>query len=286
MRSDTEILKLITDLTVSDDRVRAVLMNGSRVNPAVVPDEYQDFDIVFIVSSLNTFTDDDNWINVFGEILISQLPDEMFSNAGDPDGFAYLMIFEDGNRIDLKLYPVEKVIANYWPDSLTVCLLDKDNLFRSLPIPGDSDYLIKRPSAKEFRDVCNEFWWVNTYVAKGLLRNEMTYSKEMLESVVRPMFMKMIEWKIGVDNRFSVSFGKAGRNMKKYVSGNYHEKIMQTYSGPDINLNWKALFTMMEIFQQTSNEVADKLNFSVNNEEQENVTRYLRRLCAEANISC
>ncbi|HTE27162.1 aminoglycoside 6-adenylyltransferase [Flavitalea sp.] len=278
MRNGTEIIKLIIDIATNDDRIRAVLMNGSRANPNAIPDEYQDFDIVFIVCSLNDFTNDRSWVNVFGDIIIRQLPDEMSFGKKDHDGFAYLMILEDGNRIDLTLYPLEKITNNYWPDSLTVCLLDKDNRFETLPLPNDSDYFIKQPSAKEFSDVCNEFWWVSTYVAKGLSRNEVTYAKEMLETAIRPMFMKIIEWKIGADNDFSVSFGKAGRFMHNYVSNDFYKTVLETYSDSDIVNNWKALFIMIELFEKISNELAAKLNFRIDTMEQQNVTRYLREL--------
>jgi aminoglycoside 6-adenylyltransferase len=281
MRSEAEIKKLIINVATNDNRVRGVLMNGSRANPNLTPDKYQDFDIVFIVNSFRDFTSDHSWVKVFGEIIIRQLPDEMILGTQKPDGFGYLMILEDGNRIDLTLYPVEKITNDYWPDSLTICLLDKDNQFESLPPPNDSAYFIKRPSAKEFSDVCNEFWWVSTYVAKGFLRNEITYAKEMLEIVVRPMFMKIIEWKIGANNRFSVSFGKAGRFMNKYVSDHYYQKVLQTYSDADAESNWKSLFYMLELFEQTSNEVAGKLNFQVDQKQQENTIRYLRQLYTE-----
>lgn len=283
MRSATEITKLIIDTATNDDRIRAVLMNGSRANPNNTPDKYQDFDIVFIVKNLRDFTSDHSWVKVFGEIIIRQLPDEMILGTPDPDGFGYLMILEDGNRIDLTLYPVERVIKNYWADSLTVCLLDKDDQFESLPLPNDSDYFIKRPSAKEFGDVSNEFWWVSTYVAKGLLRNEITYAKEMLETAVRPMFMKMIEWEIGVDNQFSVSFGKAGKFMHRYVSEDYQKRVLQTYSDSDVENNWKALFSMVEIFEQSSNKVAAKISFQIDQKEQENAIRYLKQLYEEKN---
>jgi aminoglycoside 6-adenylyltransferase len=278
MRNGTEIINHIVDIATNDNRIRAVLMNGSRANPNIIPDQYQDFDIVFIVRKLSEFTSEHSWVNAFGKIIIRQLPGEMTFGTENQDGFAYLMIFDDGNRIDLTLYPVEKVTNNNWPDSLTVCLLDKDSRFELLPIPNDSGYFIKRPSAKEFSDVCNEFWWVSTYVAKGLLRNEITYAKEMLETVVRPMFMKIIEWKIGVDHRFLVSFGMAGRFLDKYVPGHFKEKVMQTYSDSDIKNNWRALFVMMDLFKETSIEVAGKMNFQVDKTEQENVLRYLRRL--------
>src|SRR6188768_3219296 len=99
MRTASEIHNLIVDLAKNDDRIRAVLMNGSRANPNIIPDEYQDFDIVFIVYSLSDFIKDHGWVDVFGEIIIRQLPDEMSFGEKDHDGFTYLMILEDGNRI-------------------------------------------------------------------------------------------------------------------------------------------------------------------------------------------
>jgi aminoglycoside 6-adenylyltransferase len=281
MRSEAEIKKLIIDIATNDNRIRAVLMNGSRVNPGITPDKYQDFDIVFIVNNFRDFISDHNWVNVFGEIILRQLPDEMAIGAKSADRFAWLMILEDGNRIDLTLYPADKVINNYWPDSLSICILDKDNRFAFLPPPNDSCYFIKQPSSKEFSDTCNEFWWVSTYVAKGLLRNEITYAKEMFETVVRPMFMKVIEWKIGADNGFSVSFGKAGRFMKNYVPGDYYQSVLQTYADADIENNWNALFNASQLFKQTSNEVAAKLNFQINDKEQENAILLLRQLYEE-----
>lgn len=282
MRSETDIKNLIHDIASNDNRVRAVLMNGSKVNPNIAPDRVQDFDIVFIVTELTSFTRDHDWVDAFGKILIRQLPDEMSIGAPNPDGFSYLMVFEDGNRIDLTLHPVDKVIKNYWPDSLTVCILDKDDLFSGLPAPNESDYFIKKPSEKTFRDVCNEFWWVSAYVAKGLSRGEITYAKEMLETVVRPMFMKLIEWKIGMENDFSVSIGKSGRLMHKYLPDGFYTKVLHTYSDFDIENNWKALFAMTELFEQISNEVSTRLGFENNEAEQQNAVRYLMRefLCS------
>ena len=74
MRSETEIKNLILDFAKSDNRIRAVLLNGSRANPNIKPDRLQDFDIVFIVENLESFTIDHSWTNIFGEKIIFQLP--------------------------------------------------------------------------------------------------------------------------------------------------------------------------------------------------------------------
>jgi aminoglycoside 6-adenylyltransferase len=280
MRSETEIKNLILDFAKQDNRIRAVLLNGSRANPNIKPDQLQDFDIVFIVYNLESFTADHSWTNVFGEQIIFQLPGEMtFGEKNihqEKTSFAYLMLFDDKNRIDLTLLLKQKITSGYKPDSLTILWLDKDNLFTNLPPPGDKDYHIKKPTEKEFLDTCNEFWWVSTYVIKGLLRNEIIYAKQMLETIVRPMFMKVIEWKVGIENEFGVSAGKAGKFLKTYLPNEVYEKILLTYSAYELEDNWKSLFLMTEIFQQTSNFVADKLGFSVNKTEEQNAISYLK----------
>src|SRR5215831_10196926 len=108
MRDGAEIKQLVLDIAERDNRVRAVLLNGSRANDRIQPDKYQDFDIVFIVTSLQSFICDHNWIAIFGENLIRQLPDEMSIEDGvrkNSIDFHYLMLFKDGNRIDLTLFP-------------------------------------------------------------------------------------------------------------------------------------------------------------------------------------
>jgi aminoglycoside 6-adenylyltransferase len=75
------------------------------------------------------------------------------------------MQFLDGNRIDLSFYALEQVNLII-KDSLSLVLLDKDNLIGELPPPSEAGYLPQKPSAKSFDDCCNEFWWLNPYVAK------------------------------------------------------------------------------------------------------------------------
>jgi len=279
MRDEIEIKDLITGLAKSDERIRAVLLNGSRANPTVQPDDLSDFDIVFVVSHLKSFVSDHNWTDVFGEKLIWQLPAEMcFGNEDESIAFSYLMLFKDGNRIDLTLFPEDHFTTDFKLDSQTIIWLDKDNLFPEVSQASDIDYYILEPTQKEFTDTCNEFWWVSTYVAKGLLRNQVTYAREMLETVVRPMFMKMIEWKIGVENNFSVAFGKAGKFMSGYLAKDYYGNILLTYADAGIENNWKALFVMTELFVTASNEVSLKLRFQLNRSEQQNTIGYLKDL--------
>jgi aminoglycoside 6-adenylyltransferase len=179
------------------------------------------------------------------------------------------------------LLPKSEIKANYKVDSLTIVWLDKDNMFSNIGLSNDSDYLVKEPTEKEFLDTCNEFWWVCTYVAKGLARNEIIYAKDMLETVVRPMFMSVIAWHIGIETNFSVSVGKSGKFVNRFLPPNLYKQILQTYSDHTLENNWKALFLMTEIFGQLARAVSGQLKFTYMITEEENVLTYLNQLFKE-----
>lgn len=64
MRSETEMYDLILGVAQGDERIRAVYMNGSRTNPNVPRDMFQDFDVVYVVTEIASFVKDEKWVNV------------------------------------------------------------------------------------------------------------------------------------------------------------------------------------------------------------------------------
>ncbi len=105
MRSEETMVALIQDFALKDPRVRLALLSGSRANPDAPRDDLQDFDVVYFVNDLDSFRGSEAWLDSFGSRLIMQKPDEMGENPPEKPDLAYLMLFEDGNRIDLSLYP-------------------------------------------------------------------------------------------------------------------------------------------------------------------------------------
>jgi len=207
MRSEQEMLDLILNTALEDERIRVVVMNGSRANPNAPRDIFQDFDIVYLVTDPSPFIRNLKWIHRFGELMILQLPDDMQDPPPDQQaGYGYLMQFADGNRIDLGIYPLSS-LGELLKDSLTVVLLDKDGRIGDIPPMSESGYLPQPPTAKQFSDCCNEFWWVCPYVAKGLWREQILYARYMLDEVVRPELMKMLAWYIGAQTGFKINPG-------------------------------------------------------------------------------
>ncbi|WP_031534739.1 aminoglycoside 6-adenylyltransferase [Bacillus anthracis] len=279
MRTEKEMIDLIMNTAKEDERIRAVIMNGSRVNPNVKKDCFQDFDIIYAVKDIRSFTSNHNWIHRFGEIMIVQMPEEMSLIPADEDGkFPYLMQFMDGNRIDLTLAPVELINNFVRQDSLSKLLLDKDNCMEGFPPASDKDYLIKKPTEKEFLDCCNEFWWCSTNVAKGLWREELSYVKGMLDGPVRDMLIVMLEWHIGMKTDFIVNAGKFGKHFEKYIEKDMWVQFKRTFSNAEYENIWESFFDMGNLFREVANEIANAYGYPYPQGDDDRVTSYLKHV--------
>jgi aminoglycoside 6-adenylyltransferase len=277
MRNEKEMLQLIVDTAQNDGRIRAVIMNGSRANPNAPQDIFQDYDIVYIVTDVSSFKSDSGWIDCFGKLMVMQLPDDMEdSPPSDDESYAYLMQFADGNRIDLTLYPIAK-LQELERDSLSVLLLDKDRIIEPFPVPNEDSYLPKPPTLKDFSDCCNEFWWVCTYVAKGLWRQEIIYAKYMLDQIVREQLMKMLVWHIGIKTEFSTNPGKYGKYYRQRLEPKLWEMLLKTYSDADYDHTWDALEMMCWLFRIATHSVAEHFDFPYP-EEDEKVSAHLKHV--------
>ncbi len=275
MRSPQEMLDIILHTAQEDERIRAVILSGSRANPMAQPDIFQDFDIIYLATDLQPYIRNLAWIERFGERIIMQLPDDMGDPAPDAGpGYTYLMQFADGNRIDLTIYPLDQV-ANLKLDSHSVALLDKDGLLAGLPPASDDDFLPKPPTPKQFADCCNEFWWVCPYVAKGLWREEILYAKYMLEQVIRPQLMQMLTWQIGVRTDFKVNPGKFGKHFEQYLDNKHWRLLQNTYCHADYPCTWQALFNMTDLFRMTAQDVAQHIGLTYPMEDDKRVSAHL-----------
>jgi len=278
MRSEEEMLELIVNTAQNDDRIRAVIMNGSRTNPNARRDVFQDFDIAYLVTDVDSFRNDHAWINRFGELMILQMPEAMKDPPPKNDErFSYLMQFTDGNRIDLTLFPIAK-LHEFGRESLSLLLLDKDRIVAPFPAPGESDYLPIAPTAKAFSDCCNEFWWVCPYVAKGLWREEIIYAKHILDQLIREELMKMLTWHVGVKTQFLRSPGKLGKHLKQYLEPELWAMLEKTYADASYESTWDSLHMMCELFRMTAKQVGEHFGFEYPRNDDEKVSAHLNHV--------
>lgn len=276
MRNEKEMLSLIIGTARSDERIRAVILDGSRLDPESPRDPFQDFDILYLVTDLASFKQDPHWIDIFGERMILQLPDDMCPPEGR-DGYAYLMQFMDGNRIDLTILPAS-CLGKIPRNSIRKVLLDKDNIVVESAISDAQAYLPHPPTAKGFHDCCNEFWWVCPYAAKGLWRGQIPYARAMLDEYVRGELLKMLNWYIGMETGYTRSVGKHGKYLVRLLPREMWELYLKTYAGVEEEENWQALFAACELFRKAALAVAERYQLPYPHDDDRRVFAHLQHV--------
>lgn len=261
-----DVLRVLVGAARTDERVRAVLLEGSRANPAAVTDRWQDYDVAFVTTENEPFLDGEiirQWTAGFGALAVAQEPDSaLFDNGHDPtDHYAFLWQFVSGLRIDAT-FETAAFIQTARLESATVVLLDKDGLFREAPPPSDVDFWVNRPSGTQFQACCNEFWWTVPYVAKAAARSQVIHALELLNRTVRPEFSRMLTWLAGTRTDFSVSVGKDGWDAGRFVPDELFEALLSSYPVAHEAAIRAALDTLTAAFPVAARDVAEALGFS------------------------
>lgn len=275
MRSEKEMLELIVNTAREDERIRGVIMSGSRADTHAPRDIYRDYDIVYFVDDVAPFWNNTAWLeDKFGRISLLQTPETMSLIPPDNDGsFVFLTIFEDGNRIDLSITS-DPYIDDGEP---AIVLLDKMGELSGIK-PREDFWYIKPPTEKLFRDCCNEFHWCLNNAAKGIARDELPYVMEMFNHHVRGMLNRMTDWYIGAENDFKVSAGKMGKYYKRYLTEELYGMYAATYSDSDYDNIWNAVFTACALFRKLAQAVAEKFGYTYDMSEDENIIDYMNKV--------
>ena len=240
-------------------------MSGSRTNSQAPKDEFQDYDVVYVVENLDELISDLSWTDQFGKRIIEQ-------EVRLGHRRLFLMLFEDGNRIDLTL--CSKVHIKEWIESEAnfIVLEDPKGLF--VPhSPTPQRYWTSPASAIEFEKACNEFWWVSAYVVKGIHRNHLVYATDHLYGICQQELMKILAWQVASD-RGKVDIGKNYKYLFNYLPTEKEKEFSNLLDFSSIDKITQSLFATMELFHQEAQFLAHKMGFDYDKEIAERMIQY------------
>lgn len=252
MRTETKMMTLILQIA-ENLQAEAVALSGSRINPQTQEDEFQDYDVVYIVENLSDLLSDLSWLDQFGMRLIEQ-----HNVLGHRH--LYLMLFEDGNRIDLTLCPKEYI--QEWVDSEAGfrVLKDENGLFEAYQ-PNVKRYWTAPPSEEEFAASCNEFWWVSAYVVKGIRRNQLIYATDHLYGICQQELLKILAWQVASDKGI-VDIGKNYKHLFHYLLDEKEKEFSKLLNLSNLEELTQSLFATMNVFDREAQILAQKSGFA------------------------
>ncbi|RSI61968.1 Aminoglycoside 6-adenylyltransferase [Streptococcus oralis] len=258
------MLRLISQ-TAKSIQVEAVAMSGSRTNPKAPKDEFQDYDVVYVVDDLDNLTSDLSWLDQFGTRIIEQ--HNVLGNRR-----LYLMLFEDGNRIDLTLCPTEYI--QEWVDSAADYTVLKDEKGLFVPYsPNPQRYWTSPASAIDFEKACNEFWWVSAYVVKGICRKQAIYATDHLYGICQQELLKVFAWQVASD-RGEVDIGKNYKYLFQYLPAEKEKEFSALLDFSSVEKLTQSLFATMQLFHREAQILAQKMGFDYDKEVAEKMIQY------------
>ena len=264
MRTDQEILGLILE-TAKKLQVDAVALSGSRTDTKAPKDEFQDYDLVYVVDNFDNLTRDISWLDQFGKRIVEQ-------EVTLGHRRLFLMLFEDSNRIDLTLCPKDQI--QEWVDSeagFTV-LEDKKGLFKSYTTSAQR-YWTNPARPIDFEKACNEFWWVSAYVVKGICRKQVFYATDHLYGICQQELLKVLAWQVASD-RGAVDIGKNYKYLFSYLPAEKEKEFSNLLDFSSLDKITQSLFATMQLFHQEAQFLAQKMGFDYDKEVGEKMIQY------------
>ncbi|EFX36559.1 aminoglycoside 6-adenylyltransferase [Streptococcus infantis] len=264
MRTETEILNLLLQVAKTL-KVEAVALSGSRAEGQAPKDEFQDYDVVYVVDDLDTLTSDLAWLDQFGTRIIEQ--HNILGNRR-----LYLMLFEDGNRIDLTLCPKDHI--QEWVESEADFTVQEDPKGLFVPhSPSPERFWTSPASETDFEKTCNEFWWVSAYVVKGICRKQVIYATDHLYGICQQELLKILAWQVARD-RGVVDIGKNYKYLFNYLPVEKEKEFSNLLDFSSLDKITQSLFATMQLFHQEAQYLAQKMGFKYEKEAAEKMMRY------------
>ena len=266
MRTEAEMLNLILQ-TAKTIQVEAVAMSGSRTNSQEPQDEFQDYDLVYVVDDIDNLTSDLSWLDLFGKRILEQ-------EVRLGHRRLFLMLFEDGNRIDLTL--CSKVHIKEWVESEADFMVIEDPKGLFVPhSPTPQRYWTSPASAIEFEKTCNEFWWVSAYVVKGIHRNHLVYATDHLYGICQQELLKILAWQVAA-NKGMVDVGKNYKYLFQYLPAEKEKEFSNLLDFSSVEKLTQSLFATMTLFHQEAQAFSLKTGFPYDKETAEKMIEYAK----------
>ena len=264
MRTEPEMLDLILQ-TAKTLKIDAIALSGSRTNPKAPKDEFQDYDVVYVVDDLDNLTSNLDWLDQFGTRMIEQ--HNILGNRR-----LYLMLFEDGNRIDLTLCPKEYIKEWVESEADFTVLEDPKGLFAPYS-PNPRRYWTSPATEKDFEKSCNEFWWVSAYVVKGICRNQVIYATDHLYGICQQELLKILAWQVASE-RGVVDIGKNNKYLFNYLPAEIEKEFSNLLDFSSLDKITQSLLATMELFHHEAQKLARKMEFNYDREVAEKMIDY------------
>ncbi|MEU7168237.1 aminoglycoside 6-adenylyltransferase [Streptomyces morookaense] len=255
-----EFVVRVLDWARARPDIRAVLRTGSRARRDGTADAVSDHDIELYTTDPEQYADSDAWVGALGPVLVS------VGLEGPWDNPARLVFFEDGVKADFQVLPVSRLaeMAAAGLDDVHVrgyeVLFERDGAAAGLPAAPGRPPAAELPDAREFHELCAEFWFETAHLPRCLARGELWVAKSR-DWTAKELLLTMIEWhaltRYGAEH--DVWYG--GTRMRRWAAPGVWDRLPETFGGFTAEDILRGARATADLFAELAREVAGAHGF-------------------------
>ena len=265
-----------------NEKIRGLILSGSRVAKDNKVDFLSDFDITVVVNDID-FIKNDDWLNELQEYWVC------IHDGFDLLGYEIptrLVIFHDNLKVDfsfLKEPFLDKMSSSrLFPDGFNSgykILLDKDSTLNNLPAPTFKAFVLNKPSEADFNRNVNEFWFEVYHVAKYLTRNDLWVAK-FRDWSAKQFLLQMLQWHQGSKNNWDFSPKPDGKEMMNWLDTKILERINECFGGFEKESSWTVIENTTRLYRDVARQVSQTLNYHYNQRLDTNISEFIDKMKA------
>jgi aminoglycoside 6-adenylyltransferase len=263
---DKEIIAKLVSFGEADERIRAVILEGSHA-VGKFTDPLSDYDVNIFTGDAGPYLKNSRWLAQFGDVLIYLKEELIFFGQAFP---SRLVVFKNGERIDFSFWPMEALSAlaggskqyESYRNGFRV-LVDKDGLACNLPRPDGMGFTVIPPEKDLFLQTIYDFWFEAYCVARALARGDLWYAKSIEASCIKDYLYHMILWEHQTRHSWATDplLHLGGKRFEKWAEPGLLNDLSACFSAYSIEETWKSLFAMLELFNQFAKDLSSEFGF-------------------------
>lgn len=284
--SHPDLLERIVRWARADPQVRALVLTGSKAQPAATVDVLSDIDIEIVVADVAAFMARGEWWSELGEVWTTQVVPALAAAATQTYPMVGV-IYAGARTVDFTVIDAHRLsdmaaageLDRVYGPGYRV-LLDPDGLTEGLPKPSDEKAAPAKLTTAQLRAVADAFWFEALRVPKYLIRGELWEAKSR-EWTMKQHLLVMVEWHAVVTAGYPFDGYHKGRHLSRWVDAATWQQAHEVFGRFEAADAWRALDASVQLFDRLATEAARKRDLPYPTPADEAIAAHLRKLAYE-----
>lgn len=243
-----------------EPNIRLALLVGSQARAETPADPFSDIDLALFVRDAPALLADERWIGRLGPYWTSHV-------EATPVGSVHerRVLFSDGQDVDVAVFPHDELTALFHDAAaMTVLrrgfrtLVDKDAAMQVVPTAAPPPGL---PSAAEYANLVNDFWFHLVWAAKKNRRGEWMVAADAVNGYLHALLIRTVRWHALIRGPPGQDLWHGARYFERWADPRVRRGLPPTVAGYDPTSIARSLQANRTLFGWLADELGAGLSF-------------------------